>query len=409
VNKDGTIETVAGKSLLIPPETNRALDAVIFPKTVVADPAGGFFIVESTSVEHVDLGGTITQVAGGPKAGFSGDGGPATAALFSGIGGMALDSKGNLYLADSRNNRIRKITRDGIVTTIAGTGANSYSGDDGLALNASFSGPLGVYADAEGRIFVADTGNNAVRVLTPTGQSTVVTAVLDAASEASGPVSPGKIVALYGIGLGPRNLVVNQPSGGTFGTQVGGTLVSFDGIAAPVLYSSASQVAAVVPYGVTAASAHVTVGYQGQTSAPVTVSVAEAAPSIFTVNGSGAGQVAAVNPDGSLNDALHPAPKNGYVSIFATGEGRTSPASIDGSLALGPGYPKPLSPVRAAIGGKDAMVLYAGAAPTLVAGIMQVVVAIPDGIEVGGYVPIVLKVGGAATPAGALWISVAGQ
>ncbi len=154
-------------------------------------------------------------------------------------------------------------------------------------------------------------------------------------------------------------------------------------------------------------TAQVVVSYQGALSSAVTVPVAAVAPALFSANGTGAGQTAAVNGDNSLNDAAHPAAPGGYISLYATGEGQTTPAGQDGKVAARAlPVPAPQLPVSVTVGGQPATVLYAGAAPGEVAGLMQVVIQIPATVKPGGYVPVVLQVGTATTIAGAAWIAV---
>ena len=221
------------------------------------------------------------------------------------------------------------------------------------------------------------------------------------------PLSPGKIVVLYGGGLGPASLVQNQPTGGAYSTQAGGTSIAFNGIAAPILYTSANQVAAIVPYGVTGATAQITVTYLGQSSRPFSMVMAAAVPSLFTLNQTGGGATAAINAaDGSINTAATPAHPGEYVSLFATGEGQISPSGADGAIATGQLLRTPVERVTATVGGLPAVVQYAGTAPGLVAGLMQVNVRIPDGVPPGGYVPVVIAVGSASSAADAVWIAV---
>lgn len=242
-------------------------------------------------------------------------------------------------------------------------------------------------------------------MLRPTSHNVLITAVVDAASQQASPLSPGKIVVIYGAGLGPAQLVQNQASNGQFGTQAGGTAVSFNGIAAPVLYASETQVAAIVPYSITATTAQVTVASKGETSAGFSVTVAPAAPSMFTLNQTGAGQAAAINAvDGTPNSAANPVKTGGYISLYATGEGQTSPGGVDGALSSA--STRPLLPVSATVGGIPAMVQFAGEAPGQVAGLLQVNVQIPSQVQPGGYVPVVLHVGDASTTPDAVWIAV---
>jgi uncharacterized protein (TIGR03437 family) len=112
---------------------------------------------------------------------------------------------------------------------------------------------------------------------------------------------------------------------------------------------------------------------------------------VFTANSSGRGQAAAVNQDGTQNGAANPAAAGSVLSLYATGEGQTLPAGLDGKLAAAP-LPQPVAAVTVAIGGVAAEVSYAGGAPGLIAGVMQVNVVVPAGVS--GTVPVVLTVGG---------------
>ena len=124
--------------------------------------------------------------------------------------------------------------------------------------------------------------------------------------------------------------------------------------------------------------------------------VAATAPGIFSANLSGAGQGAILNQDLTVNSSANPAAAGSVVVIYATGEGQTMPAGIDGKLALGPIYPAPKSAVSVSIGGVAADVLYAGAAPSLVAGVMQVNARVPAG-AVSGDNTVTVTVGAAAS------------
>ncbi len=375
------------------------------------DSSGDLYIADTGNhcIRKVSAAGTITTVAGNGKAGFSGDNGPAISAQLNAPAGVAVDVSGNLFISDTLNNRVRKVSVSGTITTIAGNGSTGLTGDGGVAPGASLSGPAALAMSKAGNIYVADTGNNAIRLLTVTTQTILVTSVVDAASETAVPATPGKIVVIYGTGLGPQQLAVNQPVNGFFGDSAGGTTVSIRGILAPVYYASATQVAAIVPYEITGSTAvPVVVGYQGQVSAPFNVSFTASSPSLFTYNASGTGQAAAINVvDGTLNTAANPVKTGAYISFYATGEGQTLPGGVDGKLAgLVPPWPKPMLNVTATVGGIAATVSYAGAAPGAVAGEMQVNVQIPTGVTPGGYVPVVLTVGTASTVNGALWIAV---
>jgi uncharacterized protein (TIGR03437 family) len=226
--------------------------------------------------------------------------------------------------------------------------------------------------------------------------------VVNAASYAGGSVSPGEIVAIFGSGLGPGTLVGPQlDSRGYVSTSLAGTQVLFDGVAAPLIYTWAGQVSAVVPYAVSGkTSTQVQVSYQNQNSNLVAIPVTNAVPGIFTMDASGRGQGAIVNQDGTVNSADNPAAVGSYVSVYATGEGQTRPGGIDGKPGDVPA-PTPIAqPVTATVGGLNAQVQYAGGVPGEVAGVLQVNVQVPQRIATGPSVPIVLNIGGQATQTG---------
>jgi sugar lactone lactonase YvrE len=129
------------------------------PSAMAFDQQGNLYILDSENyrVRKVDPAGIITTIAGVGTFGFSGDGGPALEAQMRGAGrGIAVDAAGNVYFADTRNARIRKIDTDGIITTIAGTGEHGFSGDGGPALEAQLSNPGALAVDAQGRLYFAD-------------------------------------------------------------------------------------------------------------------------------------------------------------------------------------------------------------------------------------------------------------
>jgi uncharacterized protein (TIGR03437 family) len=232
-----------------------------------------------------------------------------------------------------------------------------------------------------------------------TGATVSVTALQNAASYASGPIAPGEIVVLYGSGMGPTQLTQFQPdSNGSVPLQLAGTRVLFNGLAAPIIYTRTDQVSAVVPYGVTGSTASIVVQYQGQPSAPLAVSLATASPGLFTT-GSGTGQAAATNQDGSYNSPSNPARMGSIVTLYSTGEGQTSPGGVDGKPAVAP-LPHPVLPVFVTIGGVSAEVDYAGGAPGEVAGVMQINVRIPSIVQPGSAVPVAVQVGTASGPTG---------
>ena len=449
---NGTITTVAGTGTAGFAGDGAAAGSaqLNLPFAVAVDAAGNLYIAEfgNNRVRMVSTNGNISTLAGNGVSGFSGDGGQATSAMLNGPQGVAVDGAGNVYIADSANNRVRRVAPNGVITTVAGNGIAGFSGDGGFGVNAQVGNPVAVATDsvgnvyiadgsarvrklfvsglittiagstrgysgdggsapnalmngpsalainAAGSIWVADTLNNAVRLLQFAGGGTTVSAVTSGASILSGPVAPGEVIVIWGSGLGPTPLVQYQAdANGLVPTSVGGTSVYVNGVLAPVLYASPNQVAVVVPFGINSSLAQLYVQYQNVTSAPFNLSVASQIPAIFTLNSSGIGQAAAINnKDGSINGAGHPAKVGDYIQLYITGAGQTDPSGTDGLISAGPG-PVPAGAVNVTIGGQQASVNFAGGAPGAVAGVFQVNAQIPSGITAGSAVPVVVQVG----------------
>jgi uncharacterized protein (TIGR03437 family) len=215
-----------------------------------------------------------------------------------------------------------------------------------------------------------------------------------AASYASGSVSPGEIAVIFGSNLGPSVLAgAALDNNGLVSKQIANTQVTFDGVAAPIVYVSANQTSVIVPYSVSGTSTRMVVTHNGQSSSPVTVGVASSVPGLFTADASGKGQGAFSSVDSRPNSAQNPAVKGSIVTLYATGEGQTSPPSVDGKIAVPP-YTVPLLQVSVTIDGLPAEVDYKGGAPGEVAGVMQINVRIPAAAH-SGNVPVVLTVGNA--------------
>jgi len=224
-------------------------------------------------------------------------------------------------------------------------------------------------------------------------------AVSNAASFQTGALAPGEVVTIFGSGIGPSATVTAQLNAqGRLASTLAGTQVLFDNIPAPLVYVTAAQVSAIVPYEVAnQQTTQMVVVRNGQSTPPVTLTVSAVAPALFTAAASGSGQAAAVNQDGTLNGPQSGAPAGSEVALFATGEGQTTPGGINGRIA-GSVVPQPLAPVSVKIGGVDAVVVYAGGAPGAVAGLFQVNVKVPAGLQAGANA-VVLTVGGASSRA----------
>jgi uncharacterized protein (TIGR03437 family) len=215
--------------------------------------------------------------------------------------------------------------------------------------------------------------------------------VVNGASFAPGPISPGAIVSILGGGMGPETGVGGTVTNGQVDTSVASTRVLFDGIPAPLLYVRSDQINAVAPYGIRSGSANIQVEYRGEKANVLSATVVEATPAAFTSNASGVGQAAVLNQDGSINSPANPVRPGSIVSLFVTGLGRTDPQGVDGKLNDSP-LPKPVLSVAAYVGGRDAEILYAGAAPQLVSGAFQVNLRVPPGTFGSDSTPLMLVV-----------------
>ncbi|MGA2716202.1 MAG: hypothetical protein ABSG41_24145 [Bryobacteraceae bacterium] len=432
----GTISTFAGNGTPgYAGDGGTAVNAELnSPAGLAVDSAGNVYIADygNSTVRKVDTKGNITTVAGTGTWGYSGDGGPASKAMVASPEAVAIDTAGDIYIADSGNTDIREITPDGNIHTIvsnvdaesiavdaagsiyfpnylnstvqkilsngtqftiAGNGTPGFSGDGGPATGAQLNSPYGVALDSSGNVYVADFANMAIRLLTPVSSSI---SVVNAASGVGLAISPGELVAIYGTGLGPATPASQQVINGKFGTQLAGTTVTFNGISAPILYTSATQVNAIVPYAMaTAAMADVTLNYQGQSFTAAGVPIVASAPGIFTAGG---GQAAAINQDGSVNSMSNPARQGSAVSLYLTGEGLTNPPGVDGQITPLPPAPAiiPLAPFTIYLSGQGAgSPTFPGGveAPGQVAGVMQINVQIPTNlIQTSGTGPVAVPV-----------------
>ncbi len=168
----GTISTVAGTGTAgYSGDGGQATSAQLNgPVGVAVDGQGNLYIADRDNARIRKVsGGTISTVAGTGTAGYSGDGGQATSAQLSNPYGIAVDTQGNLYIADLSNNRVRKVTAAGVISTVAGTGTAGYSGDGGQATSAQLKNPIAVAVDTQGNLYIADYGNYRVRKVTAAG------------------------------------------------------------------------------------------------------------------------------------------------------------------------------------------------------------------------------------------------
>lgn len=407
VNPDGALNTIAGTGSAgyTGDGDVTSLLQLNWPSGLALDGSGALYIADTLNnrIRKLTPDGVLSTIAGSGSSGFSGDGGDAQSAQLNGPCAVAIDQGGDLFIADGGNNRIRMVAPDGIISTIAGTGEAAYNGDEGAGTEVAIFRPCGLAVDAQGHLLVADTGNNRIRKLSPgdplVPPPALSVAVASAASMTAGPLAPGEIFMIAGEGIGPGEAInATLDAAGALPNSLGDVEVLLDGTPAPLFYVQSRQINAQVPYEVAGkATARLTVAYKGARIIDMPMTLAPANPAFFTMS-TGIGQAAAVNEDGTLNSPANPAPRGSVLVLYATGEGQTSPAGLTGRAPQSP-WPTPLLPVAVTIAGIPSQVLYAGSAPGF-AGLMQINVRIPSGFVPAGSLEVVLRIGDYQSPGG---------
>jgi uncharacterized protein (TIGR03437 family) len=404
---NGVITTVAGNGMAgfsgdnIPATATRLGG----PAGVAVDSAGNLYISEDSvngianfvAIRKVS-NGLISTVAGNGTDGFSGDNIPATSAELFQPAGIAVDSAGNLFIADAANQRIRKVS-GGVITTVAGNGTEGFSGDNGPAFNAELSGPLGVAVDASGNVYIADGGNSRVRLLTPAGSPSINSdGVVDAASSAHG-VAPGSIASVFGSFLVSSS---STASGSPLPIDLGGVSLQVgSGLSAPLFFVSASQTNFQVPWELAGQTdAPIAALVDGQLSGTETMALAPFAPAIFSTNGLGTGQGAILDTSYRLVDSSNPATAGGtIIQIYCTGLGAVTNQPPTGSPPLSNQFSETTTTPMVTIGGVPAHVLFSGLAPGSV-GEYQVDALVQADSPKGAALPVVIAFGDFVAPNG---------
>jgi len=319
------------------------------------------------------------------------------------VADAARGSGKTVYFADLAPNQRRFLVQglnnnpiiDGtVVSLFVAVSPGASSGASTL----QFSNLVATDPSGQPTTLIANAGVLTISGLLNPGSGLQSEGVLNAASLFAGPVAPGEMLTLLGANIGPAS--PQKPSGSSTSTVLDGTTVSFDGTPAPLLYAAINQLNTIAPYGISGkTSTQVIVTQSGMAVAGLLLPVAEISPAIFTMDGSGVGQAAILNQDQAMNSPSNPALKGSVITLFATGAGQTDPPGIDGQVASA-SLPKPLLPVSVQIGGLDAKVLYAGAAPGLVAGLLQVDCVVPPASPSGPAIPITVVIGRASSQAG---------
>ena len=368
------------------------------PNGLWVDASGALYIADSghNRLARYVPPSAFSNFAGTEAAFFSGDGGPALSAALNKPAGIAMDAAGNIYFADTNNSRIRKITTDGIITTIAGRGGGAYSGDGGDATAAYLNFPRSIAVGPDGTVYIADTGNHAIRVLTPTFPA--IGGVSNAAS-GTALISPGALASVYGTGFGTATFQADD--GRPWPTSTTSFVsVKVNGVAAPLYYVSPGQINFQVPWATpTTGTVSIAVVVNGGSSNIAAVPLGTAAPGLFYDQVSGAA-IVQNTPDYSLNSASNPAPAGSTIVAYLTGSGPVAPAAKDGTPAPSDTLSWATSAYTAKIGSVTATVSFAGLTPGFI-GLAQMNIVVPSTLAPGVY-PLSVTIDGQTSNSGTI-------
>lgn len=355
------------------------------PNGVLVDSKGAVYVSDTSHRVLKYANGALTRLAGTGDVGFAGDNGPAAKAVLNNPVGLAIDAVGNVYIADANAFRIRVVNTSGIITTIAGSGHVGYVGDGGSALSAYLNFPTGVCVDGSGNIYIADTENNVVRMLSIPAPVIAPNGVVSSASFLP-QISPGSLASIAGT-----NLATSTPPAAStpLPTILAEASVSVNGTAAPILYASPGLINFQVPWETQAGNAQVTVTVDGVVSNTMTVPVTAASPGIFYYS---SGAAIAQNHDYKLNTASNPEHAGSFIIAYLTGSGPVSPAVTDGAATPSTGLVQTTLTPTVTIGGQPATVLFSGLTPGLIA-LFQLDITVPSGLAAGSY-PMIVTIGG---------------
>ena len=413
ITPTGIISTVAGIGRRgYSGDGSPATLAEITPARMAFGPDGSLYFGDdgptnlsgTPRVRKVAPDGTISTVAGSGTRGYAGDGGPALAAAFRSVDGIAVDPMGNLFISEFVAHRVRKVSASGIVTTYAGTGTSGYSGDGGPATSARLADPLGLATDGAGNLYIADRGNDRIRKVSPPAAPTIgaTNSVVPSFLGSAG-FSSNTYIEIYGSNLSAttRTWSGSDFTGSTAPTSLDGVSVTVNGKAAFVYFVSPGQININTPDDTATGPVAIQVKTSVGTSNVVMANRAPVSPTLQSVpqfNTPGKEYVVAQTLDFSSfigrpnmvsGVSFTPAKPGDSVIIYALGCGATSPATQAGTvtaqnslLAL---------PYELRIGGVAASVTFAGAVAGSI-GLYQLNVVIPN--VPAGDQPIELVVGG---------------
>jgi uncharacterized protein (TIGR03437 family) len=371
--------------------------SLFLPGGLAVDAAGNLFIADvgNNKIRKVTPAGVISTVAGTGTKGFSGDGGPAPAATLNLLGthaGLAVDSAGNLFIPDTANNRIRRVDSAGLISTVAGNGIAGFSGDGSPATTAGLNNPTAVALDAAGNLYIADSLNRRIRKVTfpATSPPPAITSsgVVNGASFSS-TLAANSWVTILGSALSPTtNTWTNAISAGRLPTSLDGVSVSVAGKPAYIFFISPQQLNVLLP-DLPPGPAELIVRTPSGPSSTINVTIAAAAPAFFQWPD---GQPVATRQDfsfvakpGTFPAAATTAARPGDVLIlWGTGFGPTAPAAPAGTQTPADRTYSVLNPPQLTLNNQPITVYGAALAPGF-AGLYQIAIQVPSTLSNGDW------------------------
>jgi uncharacterized protein (TIGR03437 family) len=389
VGSDGAIRTVAGALVGSTADGIPATSAQLRkPMGIAIDSAGNVYIADTGNhrIRKVGTDGIITTVAGRGQPGDDPDGMPATQSRLNTPMDVKVDRAGHIYIADTLNHKVKRVGTDGIITTIAGDGVRGRGAENVAARSSGLNTPAGLAIAPNGDLYIADWQNYLIRKVSfSTGP--VISRILNGASFASGGLAPGTIITIAGALLASST---RAPSAVPFPTRMDDVTVEVNGTAVPLFYVAPDQINAQLPHDLAPGTATLRVRNATGVSVEETFQVAASSPGIFQL-GDG-GLAAALNQDNSVNHPENGARAGSVVSVFLTGLGMVVPPVASGSAAPLDVLSRALEPVSATVAGINAEVLFAGLTPGSV-GLAQVNIVVPASTAPAHRVPLIIRVG----------------
>lgn len=392
VNSDGRLQLIAGTGLpgLGPDGPDATRSALSAPTHILFDAAGNLLVVEQGNhrIRRISPAGAISTIAGTGVPGFSGDGGPASAARLNLPNAVAVDGTGNIYIADMGNHRVRRVSPTGAITTVAGTGEAGAGPDLVPATQSALHFPSSVAVDSNNDLLILDWQNYRLRKVSFSARPAISPGgVVNAASFVSSALAPGALISIFGTQFAAS---LTQAASVPLPAELDGVTVSVQGKPLPLVFVSPTQINAQLPYDIAEGPAAVRVTTAAGSSSEEVLQIAPAGPGVFLLPGGARGVI--VNQDFTLNGVANPESRGRVLTVYLTGIG-----PLDGTLTAGEPAPaatllRAALPASATLGSRPAPLLFLGLSPGFV-GLAQANVQIPADAPTGPEVELRLTVG----------------